>query len=501
MPWLLFAQPYDETITGLRSLYFSDVGFTTTPAESPANTYWDRRIEVPLSVEQSLFAGSDIGGRSEISFGQVVLANHDGALDALADYDWDGRLLEVRYTALTSPTLADFAVVFSGTAERLVTGDEISIEARDLQILFDEPYQPARFLGTGGAEGPAEYKDRRKPRAMGTVRQFTPLLLNQASLVWCYGDGPVGGPLAVLDAGVALTAGADYATYAALIAAGIGAGTYGSCNALGLIRLGAALSGVLTIDAEGAKPSGTVLKKFADIAVHVIDTATTLSATDFATGTVSALNTACPQTLGHWYDGSSDLTIRSMLDQIAGSVGAYYGFNNLRKVVLGRLDAPAALPDFSFGERDLISLRPLPAERRLKTQVVRWGRRVRPLQDQEIAGSVTGTARQALIEEWRQEREASSSVAAASLLSREETMDSAFDVGADALAEAQRRVTLYGPRRSGFEVVVEFVDGLLPGMTVQLTDPRFGLAAGKRFRVMRTERQAAEQEVTMELWG
>jgi hypothetical protein len=36
---------------------------------------------------------------------------------------------------------------------------------------------------------------------------------------------------------------------------------------------------------------------------------------------------------------------------------------------------------------------------------------------------------------------------------------------------------------------------------VQITDPRFGLAGGKRFRVMRTERLAAEQEVTMELWG
>ena len=84
MPWLLLAQPYDEAITATRSLYFSDLGFTTTPIESPANTYWDRRIEVPLVVGQSLFAGSDAGGRSEVSIGQITLANHDGALDALA---------------------------------------------------------------------------------------------------------------------------------------------------------------------------------------------------------------------------------------------------------------------------------------------------------------------------------------------------------------------------------------------------------------------------------
>ncbi|MBX9751159.1 MAG: hypothetical protein K5Q68_16335, partial [Roseococcus sp.] len=338
-------------------------------------------------------------------------------------------------------------------------------------------------------------------RVMGVVRQFTPLLLNEPAQVWCFGDGPVGGPLVVRDAGVALTSGTDFASYALLIAATIAAGSYGTCHALGLIRLGVAPTGVLTMDAEGAKPSGTVLKRFADIAVHVVDTATTLTPSDFATGTVTALNTLCPQTLGHWYDGASDLTLRAMLDELAQSIGAFYGFDDSRKIVLGRLDAPAATADFAFGERDLIELRPLPAERRLKTQVIRWGRCIRPLQDQEIAGSVTGAARQALIEEWRQERDTSAPVAAASLLAREETLDSAFDLGSDALTEAQRRVALYGPRRAGFEAVVPLVAGLRPGMTVEITDPRFGLAAGRRFRVMRIERQAAEQEITMELWG
>lgn len=501
MPWLLFAQPYDEAIPGLRSLYFSDVGFTTTPAESPANTYWDRRIEVPLVVEQSLFTGADAGGRSEISLGQITLANEDGALDALADYDWDGRLIEVRFSALERPTLADFAVVFSGTAERLVAGDEIAIEARDLQILLDEPYQPARFLGTGGVEGPAEFKDRRKPRAMGVVRQFTPLLLDEPNQVHCYSDGPVGGPLAVLDAGAALTFSADFASYAALVAATLAGGTYATCNALGLLRLAGAPSGVLTVDVEGAKPAGTVLKRFADIAVHVVDAATVLGAGDFATGTVAALNTLSPQTLGHWYDGAAEMTVREMLDDLAQSIGAHYGFDDSRKIVLGRLDAPAVTPDYSFGERDLLDLRPLPAERRLKAQVVRYGRRLRPLQDQEIAGTVTGAARQALIEEWRQERDESTPVATASLLAREETLDSAMDQGSDALAEAQRRVALHGPRRLAFEAVVELVAGLRPGATVRITDPRFGLAAGRRFRVMRVERRAADQEVTMEVWG
>jgi hypothetical protein len=502
MAWLLLAQPYDETISGTRSLYFSDVGFVTLPTDTPANTYWDRRIEAPLHVDMALFANSEAAGRSEVTIGEIVLANDDGDLDVLADYDWDGRLIEVRRATRPNPVLGDFSVVFSGTAERVVLADaELRIEVRDLQILFDEPYQPARYLGTGGAEGPAEFKDRRKPRLYGRVRQLTPLLLNEPAKVYALGDGPVGGPLAVRDAGVALIFHADYPSYAALAAASIASGYYGTCNVEALLRLGSSPTGVLTVDAEGRTPGGTVLTAFASIALDIIDTATTLGASDFAVGTIAALNALCPQVLGHWYDGSGDIDCRQLLDELAASIGVHYGFNDARKIVLGRLDAPAAVPAFSFGARELISLAPLAHERRLKAQVVRWGRRLRPLQDQEVAAGVTGSARQAFIEEWRQERYEDLAVAAASLLAREETLDSAFDDGADAQDEAQRRVALYGARRQSFEAVVEIGPAVLPGHTVELREDRFGLAVGRRFRVLRIERDAAAETLTMEVWG
>ncbi len=501
MPWLLLARPYDEAIGATRSLYFSDLGFVTEPSDTPANTYWERRIEVPLVVRQALFEGSAVGGRSEIGFGTIVLANGDGKLDPLGDYDWDGRLIEVRYSAKKRPVLADFEVIFSGTAERALVGDEVEIEIRDLQVLLDEPVQPNRFAGTGGAEGPAEYKDRRKPLLLATRRQFVPLLLDDANLVWCYHDGPVGGPLVVLDGGVPLPFHADYSDYASLIAATIPFGYYATCNALGLIRLGARPSQVLTIDAEGAKPAGSVLKTFADIAEFAITRATSLTSADFAAGTVAALNAIAPQTLGAWLDGSQDTTIRELLDNLAESIGAYYGFDDSRKIVLGRLDAPAATPDFIFTERDIFTLEPLRGERRLKAQTVGWGQRLRPLEELEIFGDVTGTARTALMEAWRQETYTDAAVAAASLLAREERLDSAFDSAPDAQAEAQRLVGLYGPRRLPLRAEVPLVPGVRPGMTVKLIDSRYGLASGKAFRVLRLERDAGRERLMLEVWG
>lgn len=501
MPWLLLAQPYDAAIAGTRSLYFSDVGFTTQPSDTPANVYWNRRIETPLTLQMSLYAGGDAAGRSDISVGEITLANDDGKLDVLANYDWDGRFIEVRYTAKEKPILSDFGVVFAGTAEQIVLGDLITVEVRDLQILFDEPYQPNRFAGTGGAEGPAEFKDRRKPRLMGVRRQFVPVLLDQASWTFCYNDGPVGGPLEVRDAGVILTSAGDFASYAALTAASIPAGQYGSCNALGLVRTGVAPTGVLTMDAEGAKPSGTVLKKFGEMAVHIVDVATPLGSSDFDAGALTAINTLCPQPLGFWYDGGSEITVRAVLDKLAESPGIFYGFDDARKIVMGRLDAPAVTAAFTFRERDLLSLTPRRIERRLKTQVVRYAQRERPLGDQEIAGAVTGAARTALIEEWRQEKHASAAVAAESLLAREETLDSCFDQSADALAEAQRRVALHGPKRFGFDVETPFIAGVRPGMTVEIRDSRFGLSGGRKMRVMSVTRRAADGILAMELWG
>ncbi|MFX8078987.1 hypothetical protein ABTK74_19570, partial [Acinetobacter baumannii] len=93
--------------------------------------------------------------------------NDDGALDGLAAYDWGGRRIEISYAAAERPVLADFAVVLNGTAEQVTVGErDFTIKLRDIRVLFEVPCQPAKFAGTGGAEGAAGYNERRKPRVL-----------------------------------------------------------------------------------------------------------------------------------------------------------------------------------------------------------------------------------------------------------------------------------------------------------------------------------------------
>lgn len=505
MAWLLRATPYDPDISAERTVYFSDIGLMTTPSDTPADTYWDRRLDTPFQVRTTLYAGSSVGGRSDASFGNITLENADGNLDYLAGYDWDGRLVEVRWTSVANPVLADFEVVFSGTAERLILGDTLEIELRDLAVLLDKPYQPAKYLGTGtddgGEEGPPSYKDRRKPLLVGVCRQFSPVPLQFKKHIYAYGTGQSGNILAVKDNGFTLTAGMDYANYSLLDAAVVPQGTYASCKAQSLIKMGGLPAGVVTMDAEGVAPSGTALKTFADIAHWVIDTSTDLGSSDFASGTVAAMNSLCPQTLGFWFDGSGGETVQNVLDFLASSIGATYGFNDERKIVFGRLDEPKEVADFEFTDRDLFRIVPLAVAKRLKSQNVKYRRYWRPLSQSEVVGTITGTAKEDLTRQWREVTRDDAAVAASSLLSREEKLETALDLESEAAAEAQRRIDLFGARRRAFAATVPFTPGLTAGMTVRISSSKSGLSSGANFVVIMADRDSITETHDIEVWG
>ncbi len=502
MAWLFRAQPYSAVAAGIVSLYLSDVGFITEPGDSPANVYWDRRLRVALSLKRSLFADGDIGGRSEIGAGVTIAENLDGALDGWSAYDWDGRRIDIWYSAKEKPLWADFTLVWSGTAERFVPGtDEVRVELRDLQLLLDRSYQANRFAGTGGPEGFAELAGRRKPRAMGRPRQISPIQICKSPVVYCYGDGPCGGVLAAYDRADLFTAvGSDFSTYAAMVAASMAGLDYVTCNALGLIRFAAQPVGPVTLDVEGRTLSGSTALTFANMLSVVLPIDTSLTSGDFATGTVAAMNSLCPQVLGHWYDGSGEVNFADVVDEWAESIGAYWGFNLDRKLGLGLFTTPKVTADYSFVQRQILSIDPAATDRRMATQTIGFGRRWLPLSDAEIAGSIV-TGRDALGQEWQSASYTDSTVAAQSLLARTERVDTCLMSQSDAAAEAQRRVGLHGPRRQAFELRVPFTPGLDAGATVSVTHERHGLSGGKRFVVMAAERDAAAEEHLLTLWG
>lgn len=504
MPYLLRAEPYDAGLGAVRPLYFSDVGFTTEPGDTPSNTYFVRRIETPLTVKRSLFSGTAIGGYSETSFGGATLANDDGALDWLADLDWDGRLVEILYTPISRPVLADFVLLFSGAAEQLVLGDLIEIELRDLLVLLDVPASRGQFGGTGGIDGTSALKGREKPWLIGRRRQIEPVLINATYNVYMVDPLGYSALLAARDQGVAFGAPTgDYANYLTLVGASLTGSQVATAKAAGLIRLGAKPNGRFTVDIEGVKVSGAWIYRFADLVQHLVTSMTTRTVADLDAASFTAMNLLQPAVLGYWCDGSNVPQVRSVIDELAAdSIGAYWGFGEDRLLVLGRYDGPAGTADFEFPERDLLELTPRPVERRQKALKLGYRPFAVTFTEDELDNATTGADREAFQAEYRWTSVGTNAAAAAaSLLATEDEAKTLFDDEAAATAERDRRLALHGAKVKAFTVVVPLTPGLEVGHTVRLTDTRYGLSAGWLGLVLEAERNADDETHTLTVIG
>lgn len=567
MPWLLIASPWNPATSSIINLYLSTAGFVTEPGDSPSNTYFDRRIEVPLSGDRSLFSGSDIGGAADATLGEIVCINTDGALDSWADYEWGGRQVELFYSTLPSPTYSDFASVAKHTVEGVIPGDNIRILFRDIQSLIDEPYQITRFAGTGGKEGAAVLKDTRKPRPLGFPIQVEPPVADDINRILVIGDGPVGGAMKLSDRGVELVAGPDYATEAAMMAASFGAAGYVSCYAEGIARLAFPADGPLTADLAGRTRGGNVfaagsaattagrwyvlramvtrsagsvqptvagaalgaavsstrhivrnfvatsgltsiafvgdgswsgsvtsievfevLARAADLIEFAITTDTPVTSVSIKAGTVAALNVACPQPLQHWHPGGDGGSVSNVVTELARSVGAWWGANLENKIELGLFSGPAGSADYVFEARDIFELEPQQVAERIKKVELRYARRWREMQESDIAGSVTGDTRTAILAKDEISLATEPSVATAALNSAERKIETLLIRKIDSDAEAARLLALFGPARKALRVVVSFTEGLDVGKTVKITWPRYGLSAGLLFVVLQAER-------------
>ncbi len=150
--YLVELSPYDLSANAVKKLYYSDHGFTTGPADNPANQHFEARVVEALNFQRHMFREGAIGGPSLPSFGEIRLNNADGGLDTLfRTLAFDGRDVVVRLGG-KGFNYADFGVVFRGTAHSAVIDEQqVTVRLRDLQYKLDAPLQAELYdvPGTG----------------------------------------------------------------------------------------------------------------------------------------------------------------------------------------------------------------------------------------------------------------------------------------------------------------------------------------------------------------
>jgi len=478
----------------------ASLGYATRPADSPANAVYDPCVKQVGYIERAV----SVGG-SRTGYGELTLAT-DGHLDGLLEYGFDGQAVTIRSGPPMGAYPADYPVKLRAMAEQPeFAGLTLRLRLRDRLAELERPLQTARYGGTNalpaGTDGTADdLKGQTKPRIYGVVKNAAAVLVNTARLIYQVHDGALQAVGAVYDRGAALTAGTAYTSEADMQANAPSAGQYRVWLAGGMLRLGSLPSGQVTVDAtEGASAAA----RYAGALLSRVAQQMGLSSGEVSAADVAALDAAAAYELGAVVQ--DDETALAVMNRIAESVGAWFGFDRLGVLRMGRLVAPSGSPAAELTEISITGLERVAQDALPSWRVVLgWGRN-ETVQAGDLAGSVTAARRAWLAEAVRTTAAEDAAVKNRYKLAGELRRDTLLVTQANADAEAARVLALYKVRRDTFKVrarlSAEEVDGIDLGQVVRLTWHRYGLSAGRLFVVTGLRQDFERDAVEVTLWG
>lgn len=525
MPLVYLAEitAYDAGIAGTRTLRYGSTGW----AGSGAADFYDGRIVDPPVIRRTAFANGTTGGLVETGYGDLTLANADGGLDALVDYGFDGRTLQI-LIGDSAASYGSFVVLMKGTMEQpQFTMDRVTFRVRDRLFELEKPLQTTKFAGTNsgatGQEGTADdLEGRPKPRVWGRVLNVTPPQVNATQLVYQVNDGAIQDVPAVYEGGLAIgSRGADYTSLSDLTTNAPSAGAYRVWPGGGLFRLGS--SPTLSITCDVDEGSNAAARTTAQVVNRIVTGPGGISAGDVSSSDLTTLDAATAAVVGVYV--TDETTVRDVVSSVAAGVGAWVGFDRLGVFRLRRLDAPtgSAVATFKRLDRvavatattgDIVELERLPTDdagRGVPTYraVLSYARNWTPQRSDALATSVTQLRRAFLAEAYRTEVATDATVQTKNLRAGELPRESLIVNQADAATEATRLLNLYKVRRDRIRLRT-ILDPTLAalvdlGSIVSVELPRYGYSSGRLMAVIGittgVEPELRPDLVDLDLWG
>lgn len=352
-------QSLDATATFKYVIYAGTSEFATRPDDSVAPSRPFRgTLETVLSFRRSI-VGSDIGTFTT-GDGSSVLNNSDGAYDDLpAVFTADGRPFEIKAHRRGDDYATAYTVFKGVMASWFVDETQVAIQIRDFGYKLNVPAQPNLYAGTGGIEGGDDLIGKRKPIGVGRPRNVSAVPLSASSLqVYQVHDGEIVDVTAVYDRGAALTKGADYPNYAALVAVATTPNTFATCKALGLFRLlGSPPNGQVTADFTTSVDTTTEAVKF------YLFHATDLGEADLYEPSFDEVDADQSAPIDYWLGLDDNQTVADVAANLARGIGGWAGFRRNGQFEIRRFAPPSGMAIDSIDRIDLIELKrsPLPS--------------------------------------------------------------------------------------------------------------------------------------------
>lgn len=444
--------------------YASNTGYVTAvdDATAPNRAYPDWLKGVP-EIREELPDG--LFGRSTIGWSEAILGNPQGVRDSWLNEAWDGRPVRL-LVGSQRWALTQFVPVFVGVATGLqVDGQgDLRLQMADNREALNRPVQESLL-----AVGPAANEPR--PVTLGTVFNVEPPNIDTALHRYQVHDAAVTSIPDVRVGGLTVS--------------------YTASTANGRFDLGVSPAGRVTADVVG--PLSTAAQMLQDVASRV-------GFTSVDTAGMAAFATAAPQALG-LYVGDRRNAL-DVLDDIASSVGAWWGVNGL-----GQLTAAVAgigTPVQTLSPDDIEQYGLELVEVRLPVWRVRLGyRRNWAVQTDGLFAAVPQDLRQRYGLEYDVAVASNAAIRTTNPLAGDPDVAGTLLVAhAAAAAEATRRLALFGVQRRVYRLrASRRAWPLRAGQTVRVQYPRFGLAAGADFLITRVSRRLDSRMTELTLWG
>jgi hypothetical protein len=518
------------------------------------------RVKNPGSLKYDMFQEGQLGGSTQIGYGEITLQNLDGKLDFLMSWGFDGRKVACRYGPDDGSA---FDIVYTAVIARPnFEAAVLAFTLRDKQYLFDVPLQPLLFKGDNalpeGVEGTAsDLKNRPKPLLFGRVFNAPAVCVNTARLVYALnarptglfdkvtdvdaaadfdalatGDIPLIGAdvLAVCDKGLALAAGAEYADLGDLMAAAPAAGYYRVWPEGGLFRLGSSPAGTVTaecLDTQSAA-SGFDAAEDVDAATDFDDLGTDAPGGGWVTARIGELIRQMLVQLDQLPDTVSEsdlaeidssvkltcglfLTSETMgiqgLDTLCRSALIWWGFDRLGRFRVKQVRLPLLVPALHLKD-EILAVECL-AIANTKEGVpargvrLRWRKNHQVQQPADLAGGVDLARQGELAQEWRTVEKSAPAILERHPLAPMVEVDTVFYD--DPTAEAQRQFDIYQAATIKLKITVPLIPRLVRcldlGFELVVTWDRYGCQNGRNMMVLGVDLNCDTKKINLIVWG
>lgn len=281
-------------------------------------------------------------------------------------------------------------------------------------------------------------------------------------------------------------------------------GSYKMYLSGGYFRLGLRPDGLVTADVtEDTIQNRTTAQLFRKVLTRAA-----YSAADYSSADLAALDAVQPAECGWW--GRDEINVNAVLDVLAASAWAWWGIDRTGLFRIQQVAEAGSAYVIAWTDNDVLldSLTQIPPaddNNGLPTyrSVLQYAKNY-AVQASDVAGSVSNDRLVFLAQQWRTVESNDASVPTAHKLSSQIAEDSLILNQTDAQGEVTRRQKIRGRRQDRFEMMVLFdaTNGAVDlFQSVLLTHSRFGLSAGRLFRVIGLQPDGGSQKLKVRLWA